>query len=387
MTPPDATLSGRVARLGSVLGDLDGYLAVDPANVRWLTGLAGEGHVLYANTPLCAVVGPTGEVRLVAHACELGWLDERIDVDAVEAYGRFVYQGAVVPPALLAVRAQRPLAGAIARALEAVGAGARIGVDDGIGASALARLTADLADRELVPAADLPVRARRLKDEYELERMRAANEIAENAIATTVACAAPGMEEGALLRALRTAMLERGARPMLGSVGIGERGALVDTVPSSRVLRAGDVVRFDVGCTVDGYHSDLARTVSFGEPSHWTRDAYAALLAGERAAIEAVRPGVTGAELFDAAVGATRAAGLDGYDRSHCGHGIGLQIYEPPLLAPGADEPIEAGMTMCVETPHYVLGVAGLQVEDAIVVRADGAERLGRAAQELVVVA
>jgi Xaa-Pro dipeptidase len=173
---------------------------------------------------------------------------------------------------------------------------------------------------------------------------------------------------------------------MLGSVGIAERGALVDTVATDRALAPGEPVRFDVGCVLDGYHADLSRTAVLGTPPAWVHDAYGALLAGERAAITAAGPGVTPAQLYEVALHATRAAGLPDYDRTHCGHGIGLRIYEPPLVAPGHDEPLEPGMTLCLETPLYRPGVAGLQVEDAIVVTHSGSERLGKAPQDLVVV-
>jgi Xaa-Pro aminopeptidase len=382
---PGPDLAARGERLAGLLGELDGFVAADPANVRWLAGVAGEGHVLYGNTPLWAVVGPGGERRLVASAADMAWLAELVDVEQVFAYGRFAYAGEVSPRLARLVEATSPER-ALAQALEAVGAGERVGVDDGLPLSVHRDLSAALAQRELTPAAPLALRARSVKDPFELERMRRANRIAEGAIARALMGAAAGVTERAMLCTLRTEMLEQGARPMLGSVGFGAGGAVVDTTPSDRELRHGDTIRFDVGCTVDGYHSDLARTAAFGEADGWIRETYAALLAGERAAIARAAPGVRPSELYDVAVAATREAGLPDYDRSHCGHGIGLHIYEPPLVAPGHDEPLRAGQTLCLETPYYVLGRAGVQVEDAVAVTDDGCERLGAADQDLIIV-
>jgi Xaa-Pro aminopeptidase len=100
------------------------------------------------------------------------------------------------------------------------------------------------------------------------------------------------------------------------------------------------------------------------------------LAAGVEAAARLAAPGVTGHELFHAAVDAVRAAGLPGYARSHCGHGIGIENYDLPRIADGSADVLEAGMAICVETPYYELGWGGVQVEDTFVVTGEGVERL-----------
>jgi Xaa-Pro aminopeptidase len=374
-------LAQRADRLrGAWPAGVTAFAAADPAAVRWLTGLAGEGHALYGNSPLWAVVGPEGAAVPVVPASELAWVEERVGLAAVRPYGRFVFSGrglgADAPPLEAVLRAT----------LDALGAGEAVGVDDGVSYPEGERLAEALAPRRLVACPGAPLRARRRRDEAELDVLRRVNRIAEDAVLAAIEAMRPGVTERELLARVRGAMIERGARPMLGSVGIAERGALVDTAATDRALARGEPVRFDVGCVLDGYHADLSRTAVLGPPPDWMRDAYGALLAGERAAIDGARPRATAAELYAAAVQATRAAGLADYDRTHCGHGIGLRIYEPPLVAPGHDEPLEPGMTLCLETPLYRLGAAGLQVEDAVVVTPAGGERLGKAPQDLVVV-
>jgi Xaa-Pro dipeptidase len=111
-----------------------------------------------------------------------------------------------------------------------------------------------------------------------------------------------------------------------------------------------------------------------------------ALLAGVERACDVIRPGVHVADVFNAAVEAVRRAGLSHYERTHVGHGIGIDGYDAPTLSAARDEVLEAGMVLCVETPYYELGRWGLQVEDMLVVRADGVERLMTTGGDLMVV-
>ena len=148
----------------------------------------------------------------------------------------------------------------------------------------------------------------------------------------------------------------------------------------------GDLVRFDLGCVYEGYRSDISRTAVLGAPDAKQARYYGAALAGERAAIEAMKPGVPVGRIFDIAVQTTRAAGIPHYQRHHVGHGIGLEPYDPPTIAPGGDTVLEPGMVFCVETPYYEHGWGGVQVEDAVEVTAAGARLLTRSSRELRIV-
>ena len=100
----------------------------------------------------------------------------------------------------------------------------------------------------------------------------------------------------------------------------------------------------------------------------------------------ALLPGVRAGELFDVAVAAVEGAGLSPYRRHHCGHGIGSSVYEPPIVSPGADDVIEPGMVVCLETPFYELGWGGMMVEDTIVVTGGGHRMLTRSDRSLRVI-
>src|SRR5207237_1000199 len=149
--------------------------------------------------------------------------------------------------------------------------------------------------------------------------------VAEDGIAAVLTMLKPGVTEREAARAYEQEVLRRGAQPFFTVVTIGERAALADVYPSDRALRPGDLVRFDLGCLWGAYRSDISRTAVLGAPSDKQARYYAAILAGERAAIAAMKPGVPGSRLFDLAVRGTRETGLPHYQRHHVGHGIGLE--------------------------------------------------------------
>jgi Xaa-Pro aminopeptidase len=108
---------------------------------------------------------------------------------------------------------------------------------------------------------------------------------------------------------------------------------------------------------------------------------------GQDAALRAVAPGVKASAVFETALTAARAAGLPDYRRQHVGHGIGLEVNEPPIITPAAAQPIEAGMVLDVELAYYELGFGGVHVEDTIVVTERGHDRLTRMSRDLVRIA
>ena len=165
----------------------------------------------------------------------------------------------------------------------------------------------------------------------------------------------------------------------------GHRSALSDAYASERILRPGDLVRFDIGCVYQGYWSDIARTAVVGSPSARQASYYAALRAGLAAEVDRVRPGMTAGELFDIAVNTVRAGGLTHYQRHHVGHAIGLSVYERPVITPDATTILQPGMVFCLETPYYELGWGGMMLEDTGVLTDTGFELFTSIDRDLVV--
>src|SRR5690606_11428918 len=122
--------------------------------------------------------------------------------------------------------------------------------------------------------------------------------------------------------------------PAFWIVSAGRRTAHTHARQSDYAVRPGDLVKLDVGCTYDFYWSDVGRTKALGEPTERQERLYEILCAGLRAAVDRVRAGVYASEVFEAAVETIRDMGIPDYRRHHCGHGIGISVYDPPLIQP-----------------------------------------------------
>jgi len=226
--------------------------------------------------------------------------------------------------------------------------------------------------------------ARHTKLPEEIDKMRHAANITERGMASAFRHAKEGVTEVELSTIISSEIISGGGIPRFVVVTCGERSALADAYATPTRLANGDLLRVDVGCTVDGYWADTARTAVVGEPSRLQQQRYAALLAGEQAQLDIVRPWITAADLFKVAVDGVRSGALPNYRRSHCGHGLGLSAHEfPTLNASNQHVAIVPGMVLCVETPYYELGWGGMMVEDIIVVQETGIERLTALPREL----
>jgi Xaa-Pro aminopeptidase len=271
--------------------------------------------------------------------------------------------------------------------LASLPAGTRIALDErGLSAATRDALLAGYGDR-IVAGAGVLDTIRMVKTPEEVRRLEAAALTIESSYEAAIEAAAEGISEAELASIFDRNTVARGSRPHFTVLAFGERGALPNAVSSSaRRLRHGDTIRFDIGCKTEQYSSDIARTAVFGEPSEKVARYYGAILAGEQAMIDVMRPGIAAKEVFAAAVEATREAGIPHYRRHHVGHGVGLDTYDPPLLDETTETRLEAGMVFEVETPYYELGFAGLQVEDTVLVTEDGCRLLTRSARELRVI-
>ena len=229
---------------------------------------------------------------------------------------------------------------------------------------------------------------RAVKDEDEIERLRAAGRAADAAFDEVVALPFAGRTETEISLELDRLLREHGhQRVDFAVVGSGPNAASSHHVPGERRLGTGDAVVMDFGGVRDDYCSDITRTVFVGAPSDEQREVYGIVRAAQQAAFEAVRPGVLAQEVDRAARGVIGDAGYGDRFVHRTGHGIGLEVHEPPYIVEGNETPLEAGMAFSDEPGIYLEGRFGVRIEDQIAVTADGAERLNRASRDLTVVA
>lgn len=198
--------------------------------------------------------------------------------------------------------------------------------------------------------------------------------------------------ELAMWEACAAEVARQGAIPSHWETTAGTRSAACFP-PSNYRLSQGDLIRFEGGCRYKWNFADTGRTGVVGKPNVEQQKLFDAIMTGQQAALEKIRPGATPTEIFEADVKAVQQAGLSEYRRHHVGHGIGLEMYEIPLLSPkaksdihnlGGDEVhLEPNMIINVETPYYHLGVGGIQIEDTLVVTEDGFRYLTKAPRGL----
>jgi len=262
----------------------------------------------------------------------------------------------------------------------------RIGVDQGSDVVFLG----DLLEKQIPtlqtkPAYDIFREIRTIKTPEEVRRIRQATEVVEQALSAALGVTAEGISEKEIDLVFKESVIRQGGFPTLSCIGSGFRGAFPNVEPSDRKARKGDLVRFDVGCIYQAYHADIARTAVLGQPDPKQIKYHEALVAGQGRILEALKPGLVIADLFQMAMAETKEKGIPHYRRHHLGHGTGIEGYDLPLITPGNPVKLEPGMVFCVETPYYEPGFGGLQVEDIMEITDDGARRLTQLERRLFI--
>jgi Xaa-Pro aminopeptidase len=264
----------------------------------------------------------------------------------------------------------------------------RYAVADRTWASHLLALERAAPDRVFVAAGEAVPLLRAVKDADEIERLRAVANAADAAFVDVIELQFSGRAETEIAAELDRLLREHGhQRVDFTIVGSGPNGASGHHEPGERRIQPGDAVVMDFGGMRDDYCSDITRTVFVGEPSDEERDVYAIVRAAQQAAFEAVRPGAAAQDVDRAARAVITEAGYGERFVHRTGHGIGLEVHEPPYIVEGNRTPLEAGMTFSDEPGIYLQGRFGVRIEDQVAVTAQGAERLNEASREITVVA
>ncbi|MGV0790955.1 M24 family metallopeptidase [Mycolicibacterium sp. XJ1819] len=247
---------------------------------------------------------------------------------------------------------------------------------------------ADVLGEVPVLATDVLRRLRMIKDPAEIDALRKAGAAIDRVHARVPQFLVPGRTEADVAAGIAEAIVAEGHSDVAFIiVGSGPNGADPHHECSERELRDGDIVVVDIGGPYEpGYHSDSTRTYSIGEPDPEVARRYAVLQRAQRAAVEAVRPGVTAEQVDAIARDLLAAEGLADAFVHRTGHGIGLSVHEEPYIVAGNDLPLEEGMAFSVEPGIYFPGQWGARIEDIVIVTADGAQPVNNRPHDLIVV-
>ena len=255
-----------------------------------------------------------------------------------------------------------------------------------VSASELLGVAAARPETRLLPLERITGGVRAIKDEGEIEALRSAAAATDRAYQVLLQQPIAGTTERELAARLSGALRAEGLEDPFASVASGPNAAFPHHVTGDRVITSGDGVLFDFGGRWHGYLSDVSRTVAVVRAGARLREVHAAVLAAQEAALAVLRPGARLGDVDAAARGSLAAAGLAEAFTHRLGHGLGLEIHEPPYLRPGNDQPAEPGFVVTVEPGVYLPDELGVRIEDDVLVTEDGCERLTQAPRELLVV-
>lgn len=234
-----------------------------------------------------------------------------------------------------------------------------------------------------------PLREMRLiKSADEVQRIKHAVELIEEALRETLKTVKPGLTEMEIVAELEYQMKRVGAEgPSFDTMVLaGEKSALPHGRPGDRRVQEGELLLFDIGVAANGYVSDITRTFAVGEINDQLRDIYETVLAANEAAIAEVRPGVTFAHLDKTARDVIAARGYGDYFIHRLGHGLGMEVHEYPSVHGQNEEKLRAGMVFTIEPGVYLPGVGGVRIEDNVLVTQTGVEVLSTFPKQLTVI-
>ena len=359
--PPEATRFPerlRCVRQTLLTDDLEALLFLDMKNIRYLTGFTGSDGVF-----------------LLARHRSLLMVDGRYTTQAgLEAGGISVFQYREKMDGIAEVIADEVVTSvgfeAAALSFELYG-----------------KLKEKAPTLRLHPLAGDLVNIRAIKDEGEIALLRAAAAAASTALIATREIIKPGVREDEIVLELEYRMRQNGATgasfPTI--VAAGANSALPHAAPGSRKLAAGDALVIDYGAVIEGYHSDETCTFVVGQVSDRFIEVYETVKTAHDRALAAVKAGVFCAAIDHIVRECIEQAGLGRFFSHGTGHGVGLDVHEPPRIAATSQAVLAAGMVVTIEPGIYLPGQWGIRIEDTVLVREQDCEVLTSVPKNLTV--
>ncbi len=353
---PAMDVGSRADRLRDRLSNalVDALLVTHLPNVRYLTGFTGSAGVVFISLDSMTLI-----------------TDGRYQTQSREQLSQ---SGAVADIEIVATtKDQMALVAGLAATLD------RIGLEENSITWAQQQMWANaMGDRQLVPTSNLIESLRLVKEPGEVARIRAACAIADSALQGILPILGTGVSEREFALTLEVAMRKGGAAGTSfdSIVAAGPNGAMPHARPSDRIIGSNELVVIDFGCIVDGYCSDMTRTLSVDDPGPEATRLWNVVQQSQAAGRDAVRAGVSCREVDRACRDIIDNAGWAEAFSHGTGHGVGLEIHEAPRVAYSSEEVLESGYIVTVEPGVYLPGVGGVRLEDTVVVTDNGCEAL-----------
>lgn len=229
---------------------------------------------------------------------------------------------------------------------------------------------------------------RQVKDRAEIEIIRQAVKITDQAFAEIIRKIKPGMSEQEIELELEFSLRRKGAsgKSFDFIVASGERSSLPHGTATEKIINSGELLTLDFGARYKWYCSDMTRTVCIGQPQAKHKEIYKIVLEAQQAALQVIKPGLRGKEVDAVARRVIAKYGYKDYFGHGLGHSVGLEIHESPRLSPRENKILEPGMIITVEPGIYIPDWGGVRIEDMVIVTKNGAEVLTQAPKQFIII-
>lgn len=362
----------------------DTFVTFDPAHVGYLTGY--RSLLLDANTSMQTAAIISGDhITLITPAADVTAAAEFLPAgSSVIGYGRF-YTDLATQGSDTSNTTEWPhdFRKAVTDAIGGNGTRTQTWGVDGGDSDCFDIVRSSRGVSDVVDVRRCLIQSRLKKLPSEIAHLSKGAKVVERGIDTAASVADLHTTECDLASVVASAIFAAGGVPRSLVVATGERSACADIRPSHRMIREGDILRFDISACFGSYWVDLARTFVFGAATNEQRATYNAIRSGLDAELACLRSGTPARDVFRTAVNTIRAAGLSSYRRHHCGHGVGVAPMEMPMISVDDVSTLQADMVLSLETPLYRPGWGGMSVEDMVVVTEAGYTRLSEATRPL----
>ena len=264
----------------------------------------------------------------------------------------------------------------------------RIGFEDqNVTVAQYEKYKSELGNKELF-AMQCKINApRQVKDKDEIKKIAEAERLSDEAFKYVLDKIKDGITEKNIAFELEFYMRRHGASALSFNTiaASGVRGAMPHGLASDKVIKNGELLTLDFGCVLDGYCSDMTRTIAVGSISDWQREIYDIVLKAQTAALKTVSAGKQCAEI-DAAARKIITDADYGKNFGHAlGHSVGIEIHENPNFSPKSKDIVEIGNVITVEPGIYIDGMGGVRIEDVIAVTENGAVNITHSPKELII--